>query len=187
MKKNFLVTALFLGIFVMAFAQPRAIGGRLGWNLEASYQHSLGNNFIEVDAGLIDYGRGIQASGIFDFVIASPDWTSQGEWNFYAGPGISLGYRWHDKLWGNYNYEVNYDGRHYDSWTSAAIVGVAGQIGLDYTFKFNLQLAVDYRPVFGVALGDGAGSWDSSKGEYRNARFYQEGLYDFAISVRYCF
>lgn len=178
MKKIVLLTALFLGISAMAIAQPRAIGGRLGYNLEASYQHALGNNFIEVDAGLIGYGRGIQATGIYDFVIVSPAWTSVGEWNLYAGPGISVGYRWHDKNWGVGNYK---------SWTHATILGIAGQIGLEYTFDFNLQLAIDYRPMIGVALGEGAGSWNNKKGDYKNARFYSNGFYDFALSIRYRF
>ncbi|MDD4847430.1 MAG: hypothetical protein PHR53_01500 [Bacteroidales bacterium] len=174
MKRFFVFIALFLGISAFVSAQPRAIGGRLGYNLEASYQHSLGNNFIELDAGLIGFGSGIQATGIYDFVIMSPNWTSKGEWNFYAGPGLTLGYRWHDKDF-------------YTRWTSAAIFGVSGQVGLDYTFPFNLQLAVDYRPLFGVAVGDNAGNWNDNKRKYNNARFYSEGFYDFAVSVRYRF
>lgn len=178
MKKSFLLVALFLGISTMAFAQPRALGVRFGWNVEASYQHTLGNNFIEVDAGLIGYGSGFQASGVYDFVIASPNWT-KGEWNFYAGPGVGVGYRWHDHSY--YNDWYSY------GWSSSVIFGLVGQVGLDYTFPFNLQLALDYRPLIGLAIGDNAGKWNPSKNDYNNARFYTEGFYDFALSIRYRF
>ena len=49
MKKIFLIAALALGFAVAASAQPRAIGVRVGNGGEVSYQHSLGNNFLEVD------------------------------------------------------------------------------------------------------------------------------------------
>lgn len=179
--KKFLFIALFLGIYVMAVAQPRAIGARLGYNFEVSYQHTLGKNFVELDAGLVGYGRGIQLTGIYDFVIATPKWTSKGEWNFYAGPGASVGYLWHD-WWGGHSY--NY---YYDNWPSAAILGVAGQVGLEYTFDFDLQLSFDYRPFLGVAIGKVAGKWNPNTGEYGKVRFYTAGFYDFALSIRYRF
>lgn len=37
MKKLLLAITLIVGVSVAAIAQPRAIGGRLGWNLEVSY------------------------------------------------------------------------------------------------------------------------------------------------------
>lgn len=54
MKKNLLlVVAMLLGA-TAAFAQPRAIGLRVGSGLEASYQHSIGSsNMISMDFGLI--------------------------------------------------------------------------------------------------------------------------------------
>ena len=52
MKKIILVAALVLGFAVAASAQPRAIGVRIGNGGEISYQHQLGQNFLEVDGGL---------------------------------------------------------------------------------------------------------------------------------------
>lgn len=187
MKKLFLVLTLFLGFSVVAIAQPRAIGGRIGSNFEASYQHSLGNNFLEFDAGLINYSRGVQFSGIYNFIIASPNWTSEGEWNFYGGPGAGFGYRWHDTHRID-RINSNHHGHHYvNDWKSAAILGVIGQFGLEYTFDFNLQLSVDCRPFIGIAVGEDVGSWSHSKMDYRNSRFYTQGLFDFAVSARYRF
>ena len=47
MKKALIVIAAVFGFAMVASAQPKAIGGRLGYGLEASYQHFLGNpNFL---------------------------------------------------------------------------------------------------------------------------------------------
>ena len=87
-------------------------------------------------------------------MIAQPGWTPRGEWGFYAGPGASVG--------------VGFNG--------GASIAVAGQVGLEYTFWFPLQLSVDLRPQIGVWLNNGAG-------------FYTGGLYGFVpcLSVRYRF
>lgn len=53
MKKVLIVIAAVFGFAVMASAQPKAIGGRLGYGLEASYQHYFGKpHFMEINAGL---------------------------------------------------------------------------------------------------------------------------------------
>ncbi len=87
-------------------------------------------------------------------MIAQPDWTSRGEWGFYAGPGASLGYGFNNSFH----------------------IAAVGQVGLEYTFWFPLQLSVDLRPQFGVAVHDGA-------------HFYKGGLFGFVptIGVRYRF
>ena len=43
MKKFIIIAALIMAATV-AYAQPRAIGGRLGSGLEASYQHNAGGS-----------------------------------------------------------------------------------------------------------------------------------------------
>ena len=94
MKKIILIAAMVLGFAVAASAQPRAIGVRLGNGGEVSYQHSLGTNFLEVDGGLglgFDGTFNVGATGIYNFMIAQPSWTSRGEWGFYAGPGAGVG------------------------------------------------------------------------------------------------
>lgn len=154
MKKTIIVLVAAL-LSVATFAQPRAIGGRLTAGVEASYQHYLGSNFAEIDLGW-SLGSGFGLTGIYDFVIAQPDWTDRGTWDFYAGPGITLG---------SYFKELPF------------AIGVAGQVGLSYTFWFPLQLSADLRPVFSVGFGpDGAG-------------FNASGMFGFVptIGVRYSF
>ena len=55
MKKIILVAALVLGFAAAAAAQPRALGLRGGYGVEASYQHTLGSNFVEADLGLYGF------------------------------------------------------------------------------------------------------------------------------------
>ena len=135
MKKIILVAALVLGFAVAASAQPRAIGVRLGNGGEISYQHQLGKNFLEVDGGLV-LGKesNVGATGIYNFMIAQPAWTSRGDWGFYAGPGASVGL-----------------GLGEDPYLT---LGVAGMVGLEYTFWFPLQLSLDIREYIGIGIGD---------------------------------
>ena len=134
MKKIVLIAAMVLGFTFAASAQPRAIGARLSYGAELSYQHTLGQNFLEADLGLGDF-RYLNVAATYNFMIAKPDWTDRGEWGFYAGPGIALG--------------VGKD---------LFNVGVAGQVGLEYTFWFPLQLSIDMRPQLGL-VGDHFGLW----------------------------
>lgn len=154
MKKILILVAAAL-ISVAAIAQPRAIGGRLTAGAEASYQHYLGNNFAEIDLGW-SVGSGLGVTGIYDFVICQPSWTPRGTWDFYAGPGITLG-------------------TYFNALPFA--IGVAGQVGLSYTFWFPLQLSADLRPVVGVGFGP------------NGVAFNTAGLYGFVptLGVRYSF
>ena len=136
MKKIILVAALVLGFAAAAAAQPRAIGARLGNGGEVSYQHQLGANFLEVDGGLglgFDGTFNVGATGIYNFMIAQPAWTDRGEWGFYAGPGASVGLGVG---------ETNY-----------LTLGVAGMVGLEYSFWFPLQLSIDFRQHIGIGNG----------------------------------
>ena len=141
MKKIILIAAMVLGFATAAIAQPRAFGLRGG---ELSYQHSFGQNFLEVDGG-VGFGLGtsgslnVGATGIYNFMIAQPQWTDRGEWGFYAGPGGTVGL-----------------GLDNDN-NSFFNVSVAGMVGLEYTFWFPLQLSIDIRPQIGLAAGGGAG------------------------------
>ena len=139
MKKIILVAAMVLGFAAAAAAQPRAIGVRLGNGGEVSYQHTLcGENFLEVDGGLglgFDGTFNVGATGIYNFMIAQPQWTDKGEWGFYAGPGAAVGFGF-----GDANYFT---------------LAVAGMVGLEYTFDFPLQLSLDVRPQIGFGFGHG--------------------------------
>ena len=130
MKKLLIIAALVLTTAVAAIAQPRAIGGRLGGYAEVSYQHNVGNNFIEVDVGIPGWKPGFGATAIYDFVIAQPQWTP-GTWTFYAGPGAQVGMG-------------------FDNSRASSSIAVAGQVGLSYRFEFPLELSVDLRPSIGI-------------------------------------
>ena len=141
MKKIILAAALVLGFAVAASAQPRAIGVRIGNGGEVSYQHQLGANFLEVDGGLglgFDGVFNVGATGIYNFMIAQPNWTDRGEWGFYAGPGAAVGM----KLGNSEN-----DGYFH--------VAAAGMVGLEYTFWFPLQLSLDLKPTLGFGFNHG--------------------------------
>ncbi len=175
MKKIILIAALAFGVAFAASAQPRAVGGRFGYSgLEASYQHYLGGeNFIEAELGLDYIGLiGVKGTALYNFMIAQPAWTARGEWGLYAGPGLSLGYVGDRVSWNTRNH-VSYWG--YDN---GFMMAVTGQIGLEYTFWFPLQLSVDIRPYIGVHIHGHGGE-----------AFYNNGLYGFApcLSVRYRF
>lgn len=136
MKKVILGIVFVIGVATAVQAQPRAIGGRLGWGLEASYQHSFGNsNMLQADLGLLGF-RGISGVVTYDWIWGINSWKEKGEWNWYAGVGGGVGFSW----WGNYAY-----------------LGVAGMVGIEYNFWFPLQLSLDYRPLIGPYFGSGGG------------------------------
>lgn len=142
MKKIILVAAMVLGFALAASAQPRAVGGKIGWGMEASYQHTIGEeNFVEVDLGLNDFSA-FNASAIYNFMIAKPDWTPRGEWGFYAGPGVSVG----SKL-------INIDAQGHNH--PYFHVSAAGMVGLEFSFWFPLQLSFDLKPQLGYGFGRG--------------------------------
>lgn len=132
MKKIILVAAMVLGFAIAASAQPRAVGLHGGWGVELSYQHTLGDNFIEADLGLA--GNAFSVAGNYNWMLATPQWTNQGEWGVYAGPGAAVGF-----------------------YKGGATVAVSGMVGLEYTFEFPLQLSIDIRPQLGAALTKGGG------------------------------
>ena len=156
MNKFILIAALVLGVAFAAAAQPKAIGLRWGMNTEISYQHNLGGaNFVEANLGTFLAGKpSFDISSTYNFMIAQPAWTSRGDWGIYAGPGLALGF---------------------NSWETH--FAIQGQVGLEYTFWFPLQLAVDLKPQFGFEVRN------------RYTDFFFDGLYGFApsFSVRYRF
>ena len=146
MKKVLFVAVLALAS-VMAYAQPRAIGGRLGYGAEFSYEHGLGNNMISLEVG-VPFFAGIEAACTYDWIDpfnAPVPWNEKGEWHWYMGVGGAL----------STNFGFN-----------GAFIGAAGRIGIEYDFWFPLQLSIDFRPSLGASLyDDGAGhiahlGWD---------------------------
>lgn len=113
MKKTIIIIAVMLGFAFAASAQPKAIGGRLGYGIEASYQHTLGApHFLELNAGIFGLNHvGFRFTGLYNFVFAQPNWTPRGSWAWYAGPGVSLGTA------------------HYNDKNGQFFAGIAGQLG----------------------------------------------------------
>ena len=132
MKKIILVAAMVLGFAVAAAAQPRAVGVRFGGGFEATYQHTLSSkNFVEGNLLLSSFNP-ICVSGTYNWVLAQPNWTDKGDWGVYAGAGATVGVG------------TGYFG-----------LGVIGQVGLEYTFWFPLQLSVDLRPQINLLPAGG--------------------------------
>lgn len=143
MKTRFLIGFALFGFTLTTTAQEiaeNAIGLRLGdsrgFGAEISYQRAvLDKNRVEVDFGWSDGKNydGVKLTGIFQWI-----WNIEGNFNWYAGPGIGFGaYRFENNN-GNYNRD--------------SFVYLSGDVGVEYKFDFPLLLSLDIRPEFG--LGD---------------------------------
>ena len=130
MKKIIAIAVAILCFATVASAQPKAIGIRGTYGVELSYQHNSGPGFWEFDAGL--FNNLLDVCAIYDFNIAP-----LGPLNFYAGPGAFVAMWPHEK-----------DGLLLNA-------GIVGQVGLEYTFSFPLQLSLDWRPCFNFVNGFG--------------------------------
>ena len=200
--KKILFVAVLAVASVMAYAQPRAIGGRLGCFEGVSYQHALGeSNMIEVELGLgvsgvnswgdkDDYdgtrfhynysAPSLQAAFTYDWIDPFGKkfpWEHKGEWHWYMGVGAAAGYGW------GYGWaHVHGNGYSASGSVGAAynwgFVGAAGRVGVEYDFWFPLQLSVDYRPVLGLGMMD-------MNTKTQMAFHWQ--VYDICLGVRYKF
>ena len=137
MKKLIAVVVAVMAISFVASAQPRAFGIRIGGDVEASYQHQLGRNFLEADLGLGFAMSALQLTGVYDFVIAHTN-----NFSFYAGPGVQVN-TWKDS----------------EKRTNAGI-GIGGQLEFEYAFgSIPFNIALDWRPMWNF-IGR-YGSWSS--------------------------
>ena len=196
MRKSIITLIILAATVVSASAQPRAIGLRIGaCGFEADYQHNMNKTqFIEGNLGL-DFGYnatgapGIKATATYNFVWARPAWTNKGSWALYAGPGATIGYVndmavWKDKE----GVEVLYSAAQ-----NGFMLGVCGQVGLEYTFWFPLQLSIDLRPSIGMHVSGGCRYTEPATGvqvKYGpRVGFYDNGLLGLSptLSVRYRF
>lgn len=129
-KVSILFAALFLSFQLLHAAKipENAIGARLGWGVELSYQRALwGMNRLEADLGF--FKDGFQISPTYQWVFDLSA-LSKG-FNFYVGPGASLAF-----------------------WGHGVGIGVSGQVGLDYYIpKSPIQLSLDFRPTFYLTPG----------------------------------
>lgn len=181
MKKLFTTTILALAICAAAVAQPRAAGLRLGWGgAELSYEHNLGFNFLEAELGADLFAPklpGFKLTALYNYVIDNDmHWTSQGFWGCYVGAGLTTGYV-ADLI------KTGVDPVR----DMGFMMGIALQLGIEYTFNFPLQLSADIRPVVGFHTEDGTSPEGIPYG--KGTGFYNNGIYGFfpTVSVRYVF
>lgn len=147
MKKLLLLLSFVVFTASVATAQenknneikPRinAIGVRLGYDWEASFQRYLSdNNRLEANFGYAYYGTSISAT--YQWVWAL-DLEDVG-FNWYAGVGAGLG------SWISDKYDYGYDRFEYQFG-----FGIHGQIGIEYNFKAPIAISLDWRPIFQLA------------------------------------
>ncbi|MDR1545006.1 MAG: hypothetical protein LBS50_11515 [Prevotellaceae bacterium] len=171
MKKSLMILFAAITIAATAVAQPRAIGLRVGYNYEASYQHSISEKgFLQADAGLVYAFRGVNLTATYNHILFTPAWTDYGEWNFSVGGGIGGGYAWSapNLFGGNFRY----------GW-----IGLVPVAQLSFKFDFPLQLAVDFRPNLGVDITGKDWVWANES----KVKYHTDGLWDLAVSARYTF
>ena len=159
MKKSLILAAILAVVCVgSAVAQPRAIGVNIGYGIDLSYQHSLGEaNMIDLSVN-VPFFEGIGATATYDWVNpfgAVIPWDYEGQWNWNLGVGAGLGI---------YGFKA-----------PAFYAGVVGHVGISYDFWFPMQLSLDYRPNIGIVGGEGL-------------TFNTSGLYSgITLGVRYLF
>ena len=158
MKKSLLIALFAIACGTMAYAQPRAIGGNLGYGVGFSYQHGFGEaNMLDVAVSVPAF-NGIGGHVTYDWIDpfgAAVPWNEKGEWHWYMGVGGSGGiYGFSSPYW---------------------YAGVAGHIGIEYDFWFPFQLSVDWRPSIGVS--NAYSNWFNVAGLYHGI----------TIGVRYKF
>lgn len=92
MKKFLLTFAAVILAAVAVNAQPRAIGGRLGYGVEFSYQHSVSpSNMIQAELSFPGFVDGVGAAATYDWIFPIRSWNHKGSWNWYTGVGAGLG------------------------------------------------------------------------------------------------
>lgn len=126
MKKYLIILLFVAGVSTIADAQV-TLGVRGGWGAELSLQNQFKqSNRFEFDLGWYNE-HGYNLTGVYQWT-----WNLDGlgsGFSWYAGLGPQLG------IW---NYNNVYD----NVW----ILGLVGQIGIEYNFNIPLQLSLDYRP-----------------------------------------
>lgn len=181
MKKIFTTLVIVTAFAAVGFAQPRAIGARLGLSEEFSYQHSITDGmYVDLTAG----AGGIWGGwGSFD-VNASFDWSFniKGIFNWFIGPtagfgyGYGYNYRYYTKA--SHGYHGYHDDHYYDYPYMPFRLNIGGQIGFEWQFNIPLNLTVDWRPTINL-LG-------FTNPYYRHHAGWAN-MYNIGVGVRYRF
>ena len=132
--KKYLLIAVLAVASLAAYAQPRAVGARLGYGAQVSYEHQLGQNMVSLEVGVPGFAL-LEAACTYDWIDpfgATVPWNEKGEWHWYMGVGGAVQMAWSNPGLG--------------------FIGAAGRFGIEYDFWFPLQLSLDFRPTLGVAF-----------------------------------
>lgn len=116
-----------------------ALGLRLNGGAGISVRHSLKEN-QSIEGILYTRWRGLNITGIYS--VNYPVFKEPG-FNFFIGGGGHIGFWDRDRSpW--WDEDKKYD-------DTRMVLGVDGQIGLEYTFKeIPLNLAIDWKPAFNI-------------------------------------
>ena len=140
MRRLYFVLGLVLAAnLVNAQMADNAIGLRLaggnGFGTEMSFQHGLTDlNRLELDLGIIS-GTNYSAwslAGIYQWV-----WKIDNGFNWFAGAGGRIG---------TWSWDRSYTGNN----SGGFLLGVVGNIGIEYSFPVGIQLGLDDRPEIGL-------------------------------------
>lgn len=149
MKRIYFVLVLLLAAnLVNGQKSDNAIGLRFnggnGFGTEISFQHGLSDlNRLELGLGIIS-GTNYSAwslAGIYQWV-----WKIDNGFNWFAGAGGRIGtWSWDHSYTGNNN--------------GGFLLGIIGNVGVEYSFPVGIQLGLDYRPEIGlINHGDAFGN-----------------------------
>lgn len=153
MKKLLLILSLvFSALFTYESVQAQykmALGGRLGSDLGFTIKFAAAEQHIieGIASTRVWYGNGLglNVTGLYEYHgnIGNID-----GFRWFAGGGIHVGF-WN----GNSKHKYYKENRTYFTW------GIDGIVGLEYTFKFPLNLSIDYKPSYNLGGGSGYGSF----------------------------
>ena len=133
MKK--IIAVCVLTVWSVGAVNAQSLGARLGYGVELSYQHLLGDNRLELDLGLSDFAGGLNLAGTYQWVKPLEDNFS---WYYGVGAGLAL-------------------------WDNIFGLAALGQLGIEYNFSSApIQLSLDWRP--GLTIVPSVGFWATSVG-----------------------
>lgn len=145
LHKFLMMTVLACSVSFGVRAQSRSVGVRfMASEFDLSYQGTVdySSNFYQVDMGYDMLNKwGIKTTATYNFVLDNPTWTEKGEWAIYFGPGIAAGFV-HDYA----DVFKSFTKPHF-------MVGLATQVGMEYTPVSFLSVSLDIRPIFGFHFG----------------------------------
>lgn len=140
----FLFTFLFISVSeIQAQNYNNAVGARLGWGFAGSLKHFFTEDWA--GEGIVNFRNNYNGFGYFTVTGLAQKHQPLADVNnlsWYFGGGAYVGF-----------YSSSYTG------SSKAILGISGNLGLDYTFEdIPLNISLDWIPSIGLTGGGGFGA-----------------------------